>query len=131
MRFFTLFLRLVLGVFLLRTAAMKFGFLGPLEPALFTPEGFIYLEALRGSGFIWPAVGIVSFFCGTCLLLNRFVGLAAVVLMPISLNFLLFHLFYDPSFPHAFGLQSYFLFLANIYFLWRERKRYEAVLRSR
>jgi putative oxidoreductase len=61
---------------------------------------------------------------GLLLLTNRFVSLAAIVLLPISVNIFLFHFFLAPQ-----GMVVAILVLiANLMLLLAYRKNYQALL---
>lgn len=78
---FTKIIRIILGLVLVFFGANKlFNFL-PME----MPSGI--------PGYIFSAVGFLEVFIGLMLLLKRWVAFALVLLAPISINILLFHLF--------------------------------------
>ncbi|MBV8158442.1 MAG: hypothetical protein JO278_12330 [Dyella sp.] len=49
-------------------------------PAPVTPQSQVFMQGLAGSGYIFPTLGIVYTLSGLCLLANRFVALALVML---------------------------------------------------
>ena len=57
--------------------------------------GADYLGGLVASGFTFPAIAIVEILVGVALLANRYVPLALVLMAPISVNILLYHLTLD------------------------------------
>tara|TARA_R100000808_G_C2126555_1_gene136681 strand:+ start:597 stop:968 length:372 start_codon:yes stop_codon:yes gene_type:complete len=87
--------RLLLGlVFVLFGLNGFFDFI-PLEaPA---GEAGAFLGALGASGYMLPLIKIVEIVAGALLLTNRHVTLATLMLAPIVVNILAFHIFLDNS----------------------------------
>ncbi|HAT65003.1 MAG TPA: DoxX protein, partial [Flavobacteriaceae bacterium] len=91
---FTKILRVVLALILIIFGLNKFidfSFM-PL-PQL--PEGANFMSSLSASGYVLPLIGVLEIFIGLLLLFKKWVPFALLVLVPISLNVLLFHLFLD------------------------------------
>ncbi|GIO39631.1 hypothetical protein J41TS12_44920 [Paenibacillus antibioticophila] len=88
-------IRILFGLMLL-----AFGIIGLLNLA---PESHYaepatnFMDALIKTGYIMVVVLIMKLLVGTSLLINRFVPLALVLFMPISVNMFLFHLFLDTA----------------------------------
>lgn len=101
-------LRLVFGLMLTVFGLNGFFQFLPMPPP--PPEGAAYLGALAGTGYFFPFLKVTELLVGLSLLSNRFVGLALVVMAPISIQILLYHLFLDPG-----GLaMALFVFGANL-----------------
>ncbi|MFT5078498.1 MAG: putative oxidoreductase [Planctomycetota bacterium] len=92
---FTNILRIILGL-----ALVVFGFNKFLE-FFPTPEmaraGANFIESLESSGYILYAVAILEIIVGLLLLIKKWVPFALILLVPISVNILFFHLFLDVS----------------------------------
>ena len=59
---------------------------------------FIPMEAPTGlPGYIFSVVGLLEVFIGLMLLLKKWIAFALVLLAPISINILLFHMFLSIS----------------------------------
>ncbi|GIV59337.1 MAG: hypothetical protein KatS3mg043_0426 [Rhodothermaceae bacterium] len=56
-----------------------------------------FLGAMMETGYLLPLVKLVELTVGVLLLANRFVPLALVLLAPVSVNIIAFHLFLDPA----------------------------------
>ena len=56
-----------------------------------------FMGALIGSGYIFPILGIAYIIAGLCLVLNKAVPFALIVLVPVSINIIAFHLTYNPE----------------------------------
>lgn len=92
------------------------------------PEGAMALSvAMMKTGYLLQFVKGTEVLCGLLLLLNRFVPLALVVLMPIILNILAFHAFLAPSgVPMAIVILALALYLA-----WAYRAAYRPILAAK
>ncbi len=101
--------RYVLGIVL-----VVFGLNGFLQfmpmPELTGPAG-AFMGALFASGYIFNVVNSLKIVIGLLLLFNKYVHLALILLAPLSINFVLFHLFLDPAGIAAAAL----VFIINIY----------------
>jgi putative oxidoreductase len=121
---FILALRILLGLLLLTAGLNKF--LHFIEmPEMSAPAGQ-FMEALVETGYMIPLIGITEILVGVLLLANLLVPVALLLLAPLTINILLFHLFLDPAtvFP---GLV---VALLNLYLLIAHRKYYQSLLRA-
>ena len=73
------------------------GFLNFLEQPEGTPEGEAFITSLIDTGYLMTMVKVIETACGALLLAGYFVPLALVLLAPIIVNILGFHVFLDPS----------------------------------
>jgi len=73
-----------------------------------------YLGALFATGYIFPIMAILWILVGLLFIFNKCSPLGAVIIFPISLNILLFHIFLDST-GLTFGL---IIFILNIYLLY-------------
>jgi uncharacterized membrane protein YphA (DoxX/SURF4 family) len=90
---FTKIVRLLLGIMLVVFGSNKFLHFIPLPPP--TGSAGDFMNSLGTTGYIFPIVGILEVFIGIMLLFKKWVAFALVLLAPISINILLFHLFLD------------------------------------
>lgn len=90
---FTLLVRIVLGIMLVVFGSNKFLHFIPLP----VPTGSAgdFMNSLGATGYIFPFVGILEVLIGGMLLMKKWVAFALILLAPISINILLFHLFLD------------------------------------
>ena len=91
----TMVLRILLGLLLIVFGANKFlGFMPAMEmPA---PAGN-FMGALMESGYFFKFLGATEIIVGLLLLVKKWVPFALVVLAPISVNIIFFHLFLAPA----------------------------------
>jgi putative oxidoreductase len=90
---FTKIVRIALGLALVIFGANKFLHFIPMEPP--TGAAGEFMNSLGATGYIFPVVGMLEVVIGALLLLKKWVAFALILLAPISINILLFHLFLD------------------------------------
>jgi putative oxidoreductase len=118
-------IRVLLGALLLFAGLNKiFGF-APNPPH--NDAATAFMGALATSGYMMNVVALVEILCGAAFVSGRFVALAAVVLAPVALNIVLFHLMLDMS-GSAPGL---FVGAATIYLLAVNLPKYRDMLAAR
>jgi len=86
----TMALRIILGLILIIFGANKFiGFM----PSPELPEAAgNFMGALASTGYMFPLIGAVEVIVGILLILNKWVPFAVVLLAPVAVNMVLFHL---------------------------------------
>ena len=90
---FTLLVRITLGILLVVFGSNNFLHFIPLPPP--TGSAADFMSSLSATGYIFPVVGILEVVIGAMLLIKKWVAFALILLAPISINILLFHLFLD------------------------------------
>ena len=88
---FTMIVRIALGILLVVFGSNKFLHFLPMEPP--GGAGGDFMSSLGATGYIFPVVGVLEVLIGAMLLMKRWVPFAIILLAPISINILLFHLF--------------------------------------
>lgn len=87
-------LRIVFGLMLLASGSvMFFNLVAPMEYP--NAEANHFMAAIQDTGYIVFIVGLLKILVGLLLVINRFVPLALVIFMPITVNMVLFHVFLD------------------------------------
>ena len=114
--------RIVLGLMLVVFGLNKFLQFIPVPPM--TDEAGSFMGALVGTGYMMPIVAVVEIVVGALLLFNRYVALALLLLAPISVNIVAFHLFLDIG---GIGGAA-FVFILNVFLLFAYRNRYQPLL---
>ncbi len=116
--------RILLGILLLVAGANEFLDLFPM-PLEGEALAFWTMLDTAGGGYTTTSVALVEIFTGFAFLIRKFVALAAIVLFPILLNALLFHIFLD------FGgvALSVVCFFLNVLMLVDNLAAYEKILK--
>jgi len=92
---FTTILRMLLGVSLLIFGMNKFiAFIPIFDMA---PAAANFMESLNSTGYVLSVVASLELLIGGLLLFKKWVPFALILLAPIVVNILLFHLFLDVS----------------------------------
>ena len=113
--------RILVGLLLVVAGASKFM---STPPPPHNEAATAFMAALAATGYLFPIIAVTEIFCGVCFVIGRFVALAAVVLVPISLNIVLFHAVLDSS-----GMApALFVGAANIYLLAVSFPKYQDML---
>lgn len=83
-----------------------------------------YLGALQETGFMIPVIGLMEVVAGALFLAGRYVGLAAIAILPITVNIFLTHLF--------LGIEGIpvvlFLLAVNVYLLIYRKEQLSGLL---
>ena len=111
----TQIIRILLGVVLVLFAANAL-FIHAFKPKM-KPEAGKLIEAFRSSGYLLTFVQWTELIVGVLLITGYFTPLALLVLFPVSVNILLFHVFVSRS---VFG-PGLIIFLFNTFLLWAYR----------
>lgn len=88
---FTKIVRIALGLALVVFGANKLINFIPMEAP--TGSAGDFMNSLNATGYIFPVLGVLEIIIGAMLLLKKWVAFALILLAPISINILLFHLF--------------------------------------
>lgn len=83
-----------------------------------------------GSGYINPIMGIV-FAIALVSLWTKREALAAMLILPITVNIVAFHFFLDGGLFKSGAVMGNALLLLNIYFLWQHRTMYASLLEKK
>lgn len=115
----TMALRLVLGLILIVFGANKFLNFMPM-PEL-TGGAADFMGALGKTGYMFPLIGAIEVIAGLLLIFNKWVPFALVILAPIVVNMLLYHLNFDLAGIGGAAVVS-LLTVVLIYFNWNHYK---------
>ena len=112
--------RVVLGLFLLVFGLN--GFLGFIEPPTPPAEGGAFLGAL-GDGLYIQIAHAVEAVAGVLLLVNRAVPLALVMLVPVVVGIVVYHLVFAPA-----GVPGYVVAALTAFLIWAYRASFLPLL---
>jgi hypothetical protein len=132
MKALNIILRIILGLLLISPIIGALGVFPPPTADMYnTPEAFSFIEKLMEVGYINILIAVIFAVCLVLTIMNR-MALAALLLLPITLNIISFHAFLDGGLftmgaimGNALGNA---LFLNNLYFLWQNRAVYKILL---
>jgi len=112
---------------LLGLAFVVFGlnkFLGFMPPPDLPMAAGAFMGALAETGYMIPLIGATEVVAGVLILFRAFSALGLVLLAPVSVNIVLFHLALAPS----SGVPAYVLAGINIYLLFLYLPKYRGLL---
>jgi putative oxidoreductase len=122
MKITTIAIRVILGLLFMVSAIGYFFNLMP-QPAL-GQNAQVFITGLFASGYLLPVVKTLELATALSFLTNRFIPLFTIIIFPITINILLFHLFMAPE-----GIViPVFIFLGNLFLAYVYKKNYEYVL---
>lgn len=121
---FTQIVRIALGLILIVFGANKLYTFIPLPQP--PPEAASFLTSLANTGYILTLVAVAEIVIGLLLLFRTWVPFALLLLVPLSLNILLFHLFLDIP---AIGAALLVVVLNGI-LLYKNRHKYRPLFIS-
>jgi putative oxidoreductase len=123
MKITTIIVRIALGLLFIFAAASFFLKLAP-EPE--TTGAFkAFQVGIVASAYILPLAKLLELLCGIAFLVGRYVTLANVVILPVTLNILLINIYMTPS-----GLPiAIFIFLGNLFLIFSHWENYKTVLK--
>ncbi len=101
-------------------------FPAPTRDLYQTDQAFQFVDLLMKSRYVMYMDAVVFLLAIVCLWTRR-TALAALLLLPITLNIVGFHTFLDGGPFTAGAIMGNVLFLLNLAFLWRERAQYKAL----
>ncbi len=125
MRIFNTILRVILALLLIGPILGTFGiFPEPTADMYRSAEAFTFIQALFAAKYImWIMAGV--FAISILLIVQNRMALVALLILPITVNIVGFHLFLDDGLFATSALMGNILALINLYFLWQNRMVYK------
>ena len=115
---------------LLGLAFVVFGlnkFIGFMPPPDLPMAAGSFMGALAETGYMFPLIALTEIVAGALILARFYSALGLVLLAPISVNIVLFHLSLAPS----GGMPAYVLAGINIYLLFQNLDKYRGLLSAK
>ena len=92
-----------------------------------TLQKILYISGSKQTGYFWELLGVCEFLFGLLLVIQGTGFVGALLLLPITLNIFLFHLFLEPE--KVGELVQWVLFLIiNIVLVLHERSKWKHLL---
>lgn len=128
LRFAPVVARVLLGLLFMVTGLNGFLNFLPQPPADAMPEGAMaFAGALQSSGYMFPMIMGTQLLCGVLLVTGLFVPLGLVLLAPVVVNIVAFHVFLAPS-----GLAiAVVVAVVEVYLVWAYRRAFRPMLAMR
>ena len=124
MKIATTIVSIVLGLVLITFGLNKFfNFMPVME---LSAPGLEFMGAFVKIGYGMTVVAIVEIITGILIVTNKYRALALVILFPIMLNALLFHMFLDPENI----LPAVLAVVMNIFLMYTSRDKYAPLFQA-
>ena len=125
MKIATIIVRVLIGALLLFASISFFLKLVP-EPVT-TGDFKAFQVGLMASVYLMPLAKAVELLCGLAFVTGRYVALANIVILPVTLNILLINYFLAPeTLPIAIAI-----FLGNLFLIYRYWGNYKTVFMAK
>jgi hypothetical protein len=122
-------LRIVLSLILVLPILGLAGiFPAPTADLYNTPEAFAFIQTLEDIRYISIVMAAVHVIALICLWSGR-VALAALLVLPITVNVVAFHLVLDGGLLTGGAVLGNVMLAINAWLLWQQRDRYASLLR--
>ena len=121
MKIATIIVRVLIGLLLLFASISYFFHLAPEQET--TGNFKAFNVGLMASTYIMPLAKSIELLCGIAFVTGRYVTLANILILPITVNILFINYFLAPQ-----GLPiAVLLFLANLFLIYRYWDNYKSV----
>jgi hypothetical protein len=123
-------LKVVLSVILIMPILGTLGMFPPPTPDLYnTPQAFEFIETMTQGRYISIIMSLVHVIALICLWTRR-TALAVLLILPITVNVVAFHLVLDGGLFMPGAVLGDVMLLINAYFLWKHRGEYRPLLKQ-
>lgn len=125
MKIINIVLRVILCLILLFPILGALGIFPAPTPDLYkTPQAFAFIEMLFVTKYIMYTQALVFLIAIILAAMNR-MAIVALLILPITVNIVLFHAFLDGGLLTSGAIMANLLLALNIYFLWQNRGIYK------
>jgi NADH:ubiquinone oxidoreductase subunit K len=92
------------------------------------PKAFVFIKTLSEVSTYINYIMAIVFALSLVLVWTKRTALAMLLILPITVNIIAFHLFLDGGLFTAGAVMGNIFFLLNLYFIWQERANYSQLL---
>ena len=123
-------LKVILSAILILPILGLLGVFPPPTPDLYnTPEAFEFIQTLEDVRYISIIMAVVHVVALACIWTRR-MAVAALLILPITVNVVGFHLVLDGGLLTGGAVPGNIMLLINAYFLWEQRGKYRALVEA-
>ncbi len=124
MKSVTILVRVLLGVLFIIVSSLFFLKMAPESAA--TGNFKMFNTGMIAAQYIYPLAKSLEFLCGLAFVTNRFVALANLVILPVSINIFMIHFFMSPeNLPVAI-----FVLGSNLFLIYRYWEHYKGLFQA-
>lgn len=132
MKVLHIILKIILTLILITPILGAFGiFPEPTKEMYNTDEAFNFIQILMNTANYIKYTMAIVFAVGIVLLWTKREALSAILIAPITINIVGFHLFLDGGLFTSGAIMGNILLLLNIYLLWKNKDQYNNLLKAR
>lgn len=92
-----------------------------------TPEAFNFINLITVNAAYISYIMAIVFGASIILIVMNRMALAALLILPITVNIISFHMFLDGGLLTSGAIMANVLVLLNLYFLWQNRAHYKSL----
>ena len=85
-----------------------------------------FMNAMVETGYFVLFLALVKIVCGLAFLTNRFLPLALIIFMPVSVNMVVFHIVLE----QVTGIGAYMILAMNVYLMVKNIEAYRPLLKK-
>lgn len=127
MKILDIILKVILCLIIALPIAGATGVLGEATRELYnTDQAFAFIQMLTDTAYI-PYINALIFAVAIVLIIMDRMALVALLLLPLTVNIVAFHLFLDGGLFTGGALLGNIMLVINVYFLWRCRAQYKSL----
>jgi hypothetical protein len=104
-------------------------FPAPTADMYTSAKSFAFIQAMMSAGYITMTMAVVFALSLVCLWTKR-VALAAILILPLTVNIVGFHLFLDGGLFVPGAIMADLLLVLNVYFLYQQRSVYKSLIQT-
>ena len=125
MKIAVIIVRLLVGLMFLFASVVVLFKLMPQPEA--TGNAKVFMDGMAATGYLMTLVKVTELMCAIAFISGFFVPLSTVIIFPVTLNILMFHLFMSPE-----GLAvAIMLMIGNLFLAYYYRERYMPMLKPK
>ena len=121
MKIAVIIVRILLGLLYVFSSVVVLFHINMGEQPEMTGNAKIFMEGMMASGYLLTLTKITELVCGIALIIGIFAPLATVIIFPVSLNILMYHVFTAQA---DFGM-AIVIVLANLFLAYAYREKYK------
>jgi putative oxidoreductase len=122
-------LKVILSLILVTPILGLTGAFPPTQDLYNTPEAFDFIQTITEGRYITIIMALVHVLALVCLWTRR-TALAALLILPITVNVVAFHAFLDGGLLTGGAVLGNIMLAINAYFLWQHRCEYRPLLQQ-
>jgi hypothetical protein len=128
MKYISLIGKILLTLLLISPILGAIGVFPPPTPDMYnTAQSFQFIDLLMKSQYVMIVMAVVFAVAIVCLWTKR-TALAALLILPITVNIVGFHAFLDGGLHKPGAIMGNVLLVLNLAFLWQQRSHYQSLI---